>query len=166
MKHYYLDNLSNPNLWNVGRFDYALPIIIFFFSLNKYFCILFFLFPASLWLKDHNENTAICLFCVILAIYTVFRLSNIAININIFLFVVNFSSFLKKVLTFLYLFGSFVKILQHLSALLSNTFPENYSWWKQIANTSFSSNNLALQSKIHCKLSSSTLIFFLPVCRA
>ena len=27
MKHYYLNDLSNPNLWNVGRFDYALAII-------------------------------------------------------------------------------------------------------------------------------------------
>ena len=40
---------------------------IYFFSLNKYFYILFFLFPASLWLKDHNKNKAIRLFCVILA---------------------------------------------------------------------------------------------------
>ena len=53
------------------------------------------------------------------------------------------------------------KMLQHLLAFLSNTFPKNCSWWKQIVNTlSFSSNNLALQSKIHCKSSSSSLIFF------
>ena len=46
------------------------------------------------------------------------------------------------------------KMLQHLSVFLSNTFPKNCSWWKQIVNTlSFSSNNLALQSKIHCKSS-------------
>ena len=67
MKHYYLNDLSNPNLWNVGRFDYALAIIknIFLF-VKQIFLHLFF--PASLWLKDHNENKAIRLFCVILAI--------------------------------------------------------------------------------------------------
>ena len=27
MKHYYLNDLSYPNLWNVGGFDYALAII-------------------------------------------------------------------------------------------------------------------------------------------
>ena len=67
MKHYYLNDLSNPNLWNVGRFDYALAIIKNIFSLNKYLYIFFFS-PASLWLKDHNENKAICLICVILTI--------------------------------------------------------------------------------------------------
>ena len=38
----------------------------------------------------------------------------------------------------------------------------NKSW----THYPFSSYNLALQSKIHCKLSSSSLIFFLPVCQA
>ena len=46
------------------------------------------------------------------------------------------------------------KMLQHLSGFLSNNFPKNCSWWKQIVNTlSFSSSNLVLQSKIHCKSS-------------
>ena len=35
-------------------------------ALNKYFYV--FLFPISLWLKDNNENKAIRLLCVILAI--------------------------------------------------------------------------------------------------
>ena len=61
----------------------------------------------------------------------------------------------------------YFKMLQYLSAFFPNTFPKNCSWWKQILNTlSFSSNNLTIQSKIHCKLSSSSLIFFLPVCQA
>ena len=95
MKHYYLNDLSNPNLWNVGRFDYALAIIknIFLF-IKQIFLNPFFLFPTSLWLKDHNESKVIHLFCVILAI--LFFISDIAININIFLFVVNFSSFFSK----------------------------------------------------------------------
>ena len=43
MKHYYLNDLSNPNLWNVGRFDYALAIIknIFLF-VKQIFLHLFF----------------------------------------------------------------------------------------------------------------------------
>ena len=94
MKHY-LNDLSNPNLWNVGRFDYALAIIknIFLF-IKQIFLNPFFLFPTSLWLKDHDESKVIHLFCVILAI--LFFISDIAININIFLFVVNFSSFFSK----------------------------------------------------------------------
>ena len=47
------------------------------------------------------------------------------------------------------------------------TTPKNCSWWKQIVNTlSFSCNSLALLRKIHCKSSSSSLVFFLPVCLA
>ena len=85
MKHYYLNDLSNPNLWNVGRFDYALAIIknIFLFVKQIFLQPFICLFPASLWLKDHNENKAICLFCVILAIL-ILKVSDIAININIF----------------------------------------------------------------------------------
>ena len=94
MKHY-LNDLSNPNLWNMGRFDYALAIIKNIFILIKQiFLNPFFLFLSSLWLKDHNESKVIHLFCVILAI--LFFISDIAININIFLFVVNFSSFFSK----------------------------------------------------------------------
>ena len=80
MKHYYLNDLSNSNLRNIGGFNYALAIIknIFIFF-KQIFLHLFF--PASLWLKDHNENKAICLFCVVLPI---FFLINITININIF----------------------------------------------------------------------------------
>ena len=67
MKHYYPNDLTNPNLWNVGRFDYALAILkAFFFLVKQIFLHLFF--PASLSLKDHNENKAIRLFCVILSI--------------------------------------------------------------------------------------------------
>ena len=66
MKHYYLNDLCNSNLWNVGRFDYASAIIknIFLF-IKQTFLHHFFLFPAS---KGHNENKAIRLFCVILAV--------------------------------------------------------------------------------------------------
>ena len=53
MKHYYLNDFSNPSLWNVGR----------------------------------------CYPC-----HTVFHLSNIAININFFLIVVNFSFFKKSLI--------------------------------------------------------------------
>ena len=85
MKHYYLNDLSNPNLWNVGRFDYALAIIknIFLFVKQMFLQPFICLFPASLWLKDHSENKAICLFCIILAIL-ILKVSDIAININIF----------------------------------------------------------------------------------
>ena len=73
--------------------------------LNKYFYILFF--PASLWLKDHNENKAIRLFCVILAI--LFFISLILLLTSTFLlllllllllFVVNF--FFFKVWLFIF----------------------------------------------------------------
>ena len=47
MKHYYLNDLSNPNLLYVGRFDYALAIInIIFLFVKQIFLDLFF--PASL----------------------------------------------------------------------------------------------------------------------
>ena len=48
MKHYYLNDLSNLNLWNVGRFDYAFAIIknIFLFIkqifLHPFFSFSFF----------------------------------------------------------------------------------------------------------------------------
>ena len=47
MKHYYLNNLSGPNLWNGGRFDYALAIIknIFLF-IKQIFLHPFFSFPC------------------------------------------------------------------------------------------------------------------------
>ena len=66
MKHYYLNDLSNPNLWNVGGFYYVLAIIknIFLF-IEQIFLLFFFIFsPASLWLKYHNKNKATCLFFV------------------------------------------------------------------------------------------------------
>ena len=69
MKNYYFNDLSNLNLENIGGFDYVLL--------------------ASPWMKDHNENDAICLFCVILAI--LFFFSPILPLISIFfLFVANF----------------------------------------------------------------------------
>ena len=85
IKHYYLNDLSNPKLWYVGSFDYALAVIKNVFLFVKQMFLHPF-FSASLWLKDHNENKAIRLFCVILAIYTVFHFSNIAIYINIFFY--------------------------------------------------------------------------------
>ena len=49
MKHYYLNDLSNPNLWNVGRFDYALAIIknIFIFVQEIFPHPFFFLFHSD-----------------------------------------------------------------------------------------------------------------------
>ena len=65
MKNYYFNDLSNPNLENIGGFDYVLL--------------------ASPWMKDHSENNAVCLFCVILAI--LFFFSPILPLISIFVFV-------------------------------------------------------------------------------
>ena len=121
MKHYYLNDLSNPNLWNVGRFDYALAIIknIFLFVKQIFLQPFICLFPASLWLKDHNENKAICLFCVILAI--LFFISLILLLTSTFFFICVF--FLSLVTYFLYLFRSFVfmakyNLLSYLFAIL------------------------------------------------
>ena len=67
LKHYYLNDLSDSNLLNVGRFDYALAIIKNIFLFIKQIFIHPFLFSFSCFtLKDHNENKAIRLFCVIL----------------------------------------------------------------------------------------------------
>ena len=73
MRHYYLNDLSNLNLSNAGGFDYTLAIIknVFLF-IKQIFLHLFF--PASLSLKDYNENNAIHLFCVILATLFFFSL--------------------------------------------------------------------------------------------
>ena len=68
MKHYYLNDLSNPNLWNISGFGYALAIIKNVFIFIKKIFQHLFIFPASLWLKDLNENKAARLFCVILSI--------------------------------------------------------------------------------------------------
>ena len=86
IKHYCLNDLSNPNLWNVGRFDYALAIIknIFLF-IKQMFLHTFFLFSASLWLKHTNGNKAIRLFCVIVAI--LFFISLILLLISTFFFI-------------------------------------------------------------------------------
>ena len=73
VRHYYLNDLSNPNLSNVGGFDNTLAIIknVFLF-IKQIFLHLFF--PAPLTLKDYNENKAIHLFCVILATLFFFSL--------------------------------------------------------------------------------------------
>ena len=79
------------------------------FSCSNYFpleksLIHSFFFPASFWLKDHNENNAIRLFCVILAIlFFIFPI--LLLTSTFFLFVGNFS-FFKKV----WLFNFFVPI--------------------------------------------------------
>ena len=58
-------------------------------------------------------------------------------------------------------------IIFHFGLFWSFYLPFPCSWWKQIINTlSFSYNNLALLRKIHCKSSSTSLIFFLPFCQA
>ena len=56
----------NPNLWNIGGFDYALAIIKIVLLFITYFYISFF---ASLWLKDQNENKATRLFVLSLPYY-------------------------------------------------------------------------------------------------
>ena len=66
MKHYYLKDLTNPNLWKISEFDCALTIIkIFLFIIFKYF---YFFFSCFALIEGHNENKAICLFCVMLTI--------------------------------------------------------------------------------------------------
>ena len=94
MRHYYLNNLSNPNLWNVGRFDYTLAMIknIFLFIIQIFEHPLFSL---SCFTLIEGENKALCLFCVILAI--LFFISLILLLISTFFsFVVNFSFFFLK----------------------------------------------------------------------
>ena len=42
MKQFYLNDLSNPNLWNIGRFDYVLAIIKNIFLFTKKIFLDFF----------------------------------------------------------------------------------------------------------------------------
>ena len=95
MKHYYLNDFYNPNLWSITGFDYVLAIIEYF-SFHFHFLFFFsFFFPASLWLKDHNpqwkkgNSPVLCCPC-----HTIFLLTNIAININIFCLLLIFYSLL------------------------------------------------------------------------
>ena len=77
---------------------------IFFFSLNKYFYVFFFFFLLhSDWKTTMKIGYLpdLCYSC-----HTVFLLSNIVININIFYLWLFFLKF--GYLIFLYLFGSFV----------------------------------------------------------
>ena len=114
MKHYYLNDLSSPNLWNISGFDYVFTIIkntfLFikqiFLQLVLFFVLLFL--PASLWLKDHNENKAICLFCVILVILFFFSLilsliSTFFVCCNIFIYIVWLFNFVCTYLDLLFL---------------------------------------------------------------
>ena len=109
MKHYYVNDLSNPNLWNVVRFGYALAIIENIVVFVKQISLHYF-FPASLWLKDHNEIKAIRLFYVILAILVfislILLLTSTFFYLLIYLWLIFL--FLKEFgyLIFLYLFGS------------------------------------------------------------
>ena len=70
LSNYYLDDLSNPNLWNVGGFDYALAIIknIFLF-IKQIFLNLFFLCPVSLWLKTTKKIRLFACFVLSLPYY-------------------------------------------------------------------------------------------------
>ena len=79
MKYYYLNDLSKSNLWNIGGFNYVLAFLKIIFLFIKYF---YFLFLASFWLKDRNENKAIRLLCVIFAI--LFFFSPIVLLISTF----------------------------------------------------------------------------------
>ena len=98
MKHYYLNDLSNSSLWNIGGFDYLLAVIknIFLF-IKQIFLHIFF--PALRWLKEHNKNKAIHLFCVYVFCFTyspchtIFLLTNVAINTNIFVLLLFFLTF-------------------------------------------------------------------------
>ena len=83
MKHYYLNDLPNLNIWNIGGFDYALAIIkiIFHYSLLH-----------SDWrttVKIGFILLALCYPC-----QTVFLLTNIAININILCLSITFYCFM------------------------------------------------------------------------
>ena len=61
MKHYYLKDLSNPNLWNVGRFDYALAIKknIFLF-VKQIFLHPFFFLVNSYWRTTMKKRLFAC----------------------------------------------------------------------------------------------------------
>ena len=65
IKHYHLNDLSNPNLWNVGGFDYAFAVIKnFLFLLNKYF----YIFMLFLLHSDLRTTMKIRLFaCFVLS---------------------------------------------------------------------------------------------------
>ena len=119
MKHYYLNDLSNPNLWNVGRFDYALAIKknIFLF-VKQIFLHPFFFLLNSYW-RTTMKKGYLPVFCY--SCHTVFHLSNIATNINIFFYLWLIFLVLKVWLfNFLYLFGSFVfMVKQKLTYLLT-----------------------------------------------
>ena len=93
MRRYYLNNLSNPNLWNVGRFDYTLAIIknIFLFII-QIFEHPFFLFPASLWLKVKIRLFA----CFVLSLPYCFLSLILLLISTFFSFVVIFSFFFLK----------------------------------------------------------------------
>ena len=82
-KHYYMNDLCNPNLWNIGAFNSALAIIknVFLF-IKQIFLHLFFLLHS-----DWRTAIKIRLFaCFVLPCHTIFLLTNIAININNFCF--------------------------------------------------------------------------------
>ena len=107
MKHYYLNDLFNPNLWNVGRFDYASAVIknilLFIKQTFLHHC---FLFPAS---KDHKENNTVRLFCVISAVLLSISLIILLTSTFFFYSWLSFLGFFFKFgyLIFFYLFRSF-----------------------------------------------------------
>ena len=76
MKQYYLNDLSNPNFWNVGRFDYALAITIikniFLFVKQIFlhsFCFLFCFVSFFLHYSDWRTTMKIRLFtCFVLSL--------------------------------------------------------------------------------------------------
>ena len=107
MKHYYLDDLSNPNLWNVGRFDYPLAIIrIFFFLLNKYFYILLFFLLHSDWKTTMKIRLFPCFFFILAILLFISLILLLTSTFSLYLWL--FFLFLKVWLfNFLYLSGSF-----------------------------------------------------------
>ena len=129
MKHYYVNDLSNPNLWNVVRFGYALAIIENIVVFVKQISLHYF-FPASLWLKDHNEIKAIRLFYVILAILVFISLILLLTSTFFYLLIVVNFSFFERVwlfnffvpiwISFLYLFGSLITYLNRRVYILVN----------------------------------------------
>ena len=88
--HYYLIDLSSPNLCSIGEFYYALPIIKILFLFMTYSCIFFFLLHSDSWTWMKTRLFT----CFVLSLpCCFFFLTNIANNINSVYFLCLFGFF-------------------------------------------------------------------------